>query len=250
MTNVLPQQAGLQVNSVFYRYRTVKETEDEMIVYVENKDAVNDGFVFQSVDNWTGMPGNSINKLVSTGGVPIDRWGDGSIRWTGKGEVLDPSVAYTYQYDPCFDPQSDPTCPGYKVEIPDIYQPVVFDNTDEFLQNEIDRKMTLNDEDEEERNRQNAEEKEEEENEEEVDLEQMFGIINESLQPGVDAAKMNLLTTMQSFSTMYYQQLPDTKYDETVVLDGGKLPRNRRNNLMLFSQQKLHNDLIKLQYQK
>lgn len=251
MTNVLPQQAGLQVNSVFYRYTTVKEAEDEMIVYIENKDAVDGGFVFRSVDNWTGLPGNTINKLVSTGGVTIDHWGDGSIHWTGTGEVTDPSVVYSYQYDPCFDPQSDPECPGYKPEIPDIYQPVIVDPlNDNFVQDEIDRQMTMNDEDEEENDRKQMEEKEEEENEEEVDLEQMFGIINESLQTALDSAKMSQMSTMNAFSTMYFQQLPDTKYEETVVLDGGRMPRNRRNNLMLFSQQKLHNDLIKLQYQK
>ena len=54
MSQILPQQAGLQVNNVFYRYTTIKDEEDEMVVYVQNENAQGDGYIFREVDDWTG----------------------------------------------------------------------------------------------------------------------------------------------------------------------------------------------------
>ena len=48
MTNVLPQQMGLEVTNIFYRYTAVKDPDTGMIVYVQNEDAANEGeYVFR-----------------------------------------------------------------------------------------------------------------------------------------------------------------------------------------------------------
>ena len=67
MTNVLPQQLGLTVGNVIYQYTTVKNTDDDMVVSVQNENARGEGYIFRSVDDWSGLPGNSINKVVPAG---------------------------------------------------------------------------------------------------------------------------------------------------------------------------------------
>src|SRR5210317_1007511 len=83
MENVLPAQSGLTVNSVFYRYTTVKNPLDDMIVHVQNEDALGSGYIFRSSDDWSGLPGNTINKLIGVESIPRERWGNGSIEVEG-----------------------------------------------------------------------------------------------------------------------------------------------------------------------
>lgn len=249
MTNVLPQQAGLTVSTVLYRYTTVKEVDDPLIVNVQNQNPLDGGYIFRSTDDWTGIPGNTINKVIPVGQIPIEYWGDGSIEWEGNGTVTEPFVAYTYQYDTCYDPQTSPSCPGYKPPIPDLPPvPDVADPLeDEFVQDEIDRKnMMEEDDDEEERNRQQMAEEEEEE--EEVDLENILGIVDRSLQNAQDTAKQQQMMALNAFSQQYFQPMPDTKYEETISLKDGKLPNNPRGRRLLYAQDLLHDKLIKSQY--
>lgn len=247
MENLLPQQTGLQVNQVLYRYTTVKNAEDQLLVTVQNENAVDGGYIFRETDDWTGLPGNSIFKVIGVGGIPIDYWGDGEIIWEGEGKVTDPSVIYTYQYDTCFDPQADPSCPGYKVEIPDIPSVEVVDPLDDtFVQDEIDREMTMRDEDEDERERQEV--AKEEDAEGEVDLETVLGIANRSLQNAQDTARHNQVMALNAFTNVYYDQLPDTVYNETIQLKDAALPRNNRGRRLQFAQDLLHDKLVKSQY--
>lgn len=247
MENLLPQQTGLQVNQVLYRYTTIKDPDDPLLVTVQNENAVDGGYIFRETDDWTGLPGNSIFKVIGVGGIPIDYWGDGEIVWEGEGEVTDPSVYYTYQYDTCFDPQTDPSCPGYKVEVPDIPSVEVVDPLDDtFVQDEIDREMTMRDEDEEERERKDMEQKEDDE--EEVDLETVLGIVGRSLQNAEDTAKHNQVMALSQFSNQYYEQLPDTVYRETIQLKDATMPRNNRGRRLLIAQDVLHDKLVKSQF--
>ena len=71
MTNLLPAQAGLQVNGVVYRYTAVKNTDDDMVVHVQNENARGAGYIFRSSDDWSGLPGNTINKVVPVNNVDI-----------------------------------------------------------------------------------------------------------------------------------------------------------------------------------
>jgi len=247
MENLLPQQAGLQVNTVLYKYSTIKNPEDPLLVTIQNENAVDGGYIFRETDDWTGLPGNSIFKVVGVGGQPIEYWGNGEIIWEGVGDVVDPSVIYTYQYDTCFDPQTDPSCPGYKVEIPDIPSVETVDPLDDtIIQDEIDREMTMRDEDEEERERKDMEQKEDDE--EEVDLETVLGIVERSLQNAQDTAKHNQVMALNQFSNLYYQQIPDTVYRETIQLKDATMPRNNRGRSLLIAQDVLHNKLVKSQF--
>ena len=248
MTNVLPQQAGLTVNGVVYQYTTIKDDQDPMIVHVQNENPIDGGYTFRSSDDWTGIPGNTINKVIPVARIPIEYWGNGSIEVEGEGEVVDPFVFYSYQYDTCFDPQSNPDCPGYKPEIPDIPSVDPVDPLDDqFVQDEIDREMTMRDEDEEENERKQVAQ-DDEEKEEEVDLENVLGIVNRSLQTAEDTAKHNQQMALNQFSQGYFLQLPDTVYEETTTLKDATLPGNRRGRRLEFTQQLLHQQLVKSQY--
>lgn len=248
MSNVLPQATGLTVSNVIYRYTTVKDPDDPMLVHVSNENPIDGGYTFRSTDDWTGIPGNTINRVIPISQIPIEYWGDGSIEWEGKGRVDDPFVVYTYQYDTCFDPQADPDCPGYKPEIPDIPPvPDVADPlNDQFVQDELDREMMLRDEDEEEKQRAKLADAEEEE--EDVDLETVLGIVGRSLQGAQDTAKHNQVMSLNQFSQIYFQQLPDNKIEDTVVLKDSRLPRNNRGRRLQFAQDLLHEKLVKSQY--
>ena len=248
MTNVLPQQAGLTVSNVIYRYTAVKNPEDEFYVTIQNENPIDGGYTFRSTDDWTGIPGNTINKVIPVGQVPIEYWGDGSIFTEGKGTIDDPYVVYTYQYDTCYDPQSNPECPGYKPEIPDITVPEPINPLDDtFIQDQIDREMTLRDEDEEERDRKQMEEDDEEE-EEEVDLESVLGIASRSLQNAQDTAKQQQMMALNQFSQSYFYIIPDTKIEDTVVLQDSRLPKNLRGRRLQFAQDLLHEKMVKSQY--
>ena len=69
MTGVLPDSSApnvsLQVNGLTYYYVMSKNPEDAAKVYVRNADPVNGGYIFEEVDDWTGVPGNSIQKYFT-----------------------------------------------------------------------------------------------------------------------------------------------------------------------------------------
>jgi len=250
MTNVLPQQAGLTVNSVIYRYTAVKDPATGMIVYVQNENAQGPGYIFRSVDDWSGLPGNTINKVVSVANIPRELWGDGSIEVDGQGFVTDASVVYGYQYDPCFDPQTSPDCPGYKDPfLMELMEPEIVDPLDDdLLQKELDRKAALRDEDQEERDRKSA--KKDSEKKEKESLEQMLGIVNETLLAAEAQALAAELLAMNFIPQAYYTTIPDTKYEETVILKDTQLPKNPRSQRLGLAQQLLHEELVNSQYEK
>lgn len=243
MRNVLPQQAGLTVDSVFYRYTTVKNPEDFMIVSVQNEDALGDGYIFQEKDDWTGIPGNTINKLVSTGAIPIERWGNGSISVEGTGTVEDPSVVYNYKFEPCFDPQSDPACPGY-IDYTAIYQGEFSDPLDDpLIKQKLEEKAELDDKEEERKNSEKKAEKKEKR------LELALGAANTALETAAAAAAAAELIAMGAVPQNYTQNLPGGKYEETLSYGGKKLPDNAKGRRVGLAQQLLHEELVRSQYE-
>lgn len=246
MTNILPQQTGLTVNGVVYRYTTVKDAEDEMLVHVQNEDAINGGYIFRETDDWSGLPGNTINKLVPVNDIPIQYWGDGSIEVEGKGEVTDATVLYNYRYDTCFEVTDNPECPNYipPLALPDVeaYDPM----KDQFVQDELEKEAEIDDEDEEERQRRKVAK----EKKRDARLEAILGVVNNSLLATEQQAKHNELMSLNYVPSNYYATLPDTKYDETVVLKDANLPDNRKARRQSVSQQLLHKKLVDLQYEK
>lgn len=248
MTEVLPQQAGLTVSNVIYTYTSVKKIEDDMLVHVQNQNAQAPGLIFRETDDWSGIPGNTINKVVPVQNIPLELWGDGSIEVEGVGQVTDASVVYSFQYEPCFDPQSDPTCPGYKDPFDMMMEEVkVFDPMDDtFIQDELDRKAVMDEEDEEDRQRRKimAEGKRED------NLERTLSIVNTALMTTEAQLKAAELMAMNFIPQTYYQAIPDTKYEETVVLKGGEIPDNKRGRRVGLAQQLLHEEMVSSQYEK
>lgn len=255
MKNILPQQPGLKVNGVLYRYTTVKETEDAMTVSVQNNDATQPGYIFRETDDWTGVPANTIQKYVPTAGIVIDRWGDGSIDVTGKGSVVDASVIYNYQYDKCFDPLSDPSCPGYQSAWFDyVNQYGVFDldidinNTqvDEYINDSLDTTIEPDDLNEEETEVADNEEKE-------VDMEEMLSIADKAVLSSLSISKSVSISVMNNISGMvvYYKTtIPGGVYKEPLQYKDKELPTNKRARRVGLAQQLKHNEMIELQYSK
>lgn len=252
MRNILPQQAGLAVNSVFYRYRTVKNTEDEMSVTIQNENARGSGYIFREVDNWSGLPSNTITKTVPVPLIDISYWGMGSIEVDGFGTVEDAEVFYSYQYDPCFDPQSDPTCDGYvDPNVKSILDGEFVDPlSDEFIQAELDRKAQMKAQEEEENRRQRRKFAESVEEEEEERLEDLLGLRSVDDFSAEQIRLHNALKDINGLPKSYLLSISGGEYRDTIVLKDSKLPRNSRGLKVRLAQEVKHQQLINLQYAK
>ena len=249
MTNILPAYTGLAVNGVVYQYTTIKNTEDDMKVYVYNETADGNGYIFRETNDWSGQPGNTIRRLVPIGYIPRDEWGRGGIDVDGNGEVVDASVIYTYRYDDTcvVDPQASPDCPDYvAIEVPAPPEPE-YDDSYDFIQDEIDREQTFDDEEQERQDFQRMK-KEKKKKASLKALEALLGrvVLNDLQGPSeLLHARMSMIT----FTPAYERFIPDPGYEETVVLEDAKLPDNdrvRRN----FAQDQLHQQMVNSQYEE
>ena len=240
------------MNNVIYRYTAVKETDADMVVTVQNEDAQNpDQYIFREVDDWSQKPGKAIFKVVPQPDVLIDRWGDGSIVVEGEGSVEDAQVTYTYRYDPCFDPQSSPTCPGYVPPIPDIPE---FDIDGYYEENnklidELEKDKVIDpnelDEEEDEMDRRSTIQQEKER------LEIALGAVNSALLTTDAQAKHDQLLALSIVPESYtVQTIPLTTYEETVSLDGGEIPDNTNARRVSFAQQLKHDQMVNSQYKE
>ena len=251
MTNVLPQQAGLQVSNVVYRYTTEKNPDDDMIVHVQNENARGPGYIFRSSDDWSGIPGNSINKAVPVDFVDISYWGPGSIEVEGFGTVKNAEVFYTYKYDPCFDPQSNPQCPGYVdpfvIELTEVELYDVLD--DDLVQDELDRKanMKAQDEDEKEKARQKAKEALEEVDER---LEQLLGMVIKDAMSEEQELIHSQIMALKALPISYQTQLFGGDLPGGSLPSGKELPKNTRGLRQSFASELRHAEMVRLQYEK
>ena len=242
MQNVLPQQAGLTISHIVYKYTVEKETQDAMLVHVQNENAVNGGYIFRSTDDWTGQPANTVKKIKPASQLPIEYWGPGSIEVEGKGEVVDPSVIYNWQYEPCFDPQSDPECPGYMIpyDLEEII-PVVSDPLEEqYVQDQLQRQAELEEEEEYERKERLKKNKR--------DVEKLLGGINTQLMTDMALAAETAYFSVNLFPTSYYNPLEGGTYEDVVQLNDAELPDNKAGRRVNYTQQKLHEEMIQSQY--
>lgn len=244
MTNILPSQAGLEVNGLVYQYTAVKDPETGMIVYVQNEYADGSGYIFRNADDWTGLPGGSVRKKFAVPNLAAELWGPGSIEVDGEGSVENASVVYSYRYDTCFDPQSDPSCPGYKeqVEVPDI--PVYDPLNDPLVQADLENKARIQKEEEEEE-RQRRREQWAVNNA----LEDLLADGNNPSLIDPVAEAMALALTSRILPTNYYYGIDGGEYLDTVTLKGGEIADNvkaRRSNL---AQQLLHRQMVDSQYE-
>jgi hypothetical protein len=238
MTSVLPKESGLSVSGVVYQYTPVKNTADPMLVHVQNLNARGEGYIFRSTDDWTGRPGGyTINKLVPVDNIPISYWGKGSIEVEGTGQVLKPNVVYTYRIDPCFDPQSSPSCPGYKPVIPEV--PVV---SYDVLQDEAVKLATRK-----------TEQEYKEAEQRRIAKEQALRGADTVLTDANSIAQSRLLESMNMATnlTSYYSlTISGGVYRDALTLVDSKLSENRHALRNGLAQQLLHTRMVDQQYER
>jgi hypothetical protein len=248
MQNVLPDVIGLDVNAVIYKYTTVKDPHSDMLVHVQNKDATGTGYIFRETDNWSGLPGNTISKVVAVNNVPSTRWGDGSIEVEGSGSVIDANVVYSYRVDYCFDPQTDPSCPGYKTPVPviqyDVYDATKDDSVSDALsatdRDLIDDEAKKSDDDEEEKDEKDR-------------LQRRLSATKNALALVSGINQQALILAMTQYSQMAAFSAPRIRggvYRDALQLQDSTLPDNRRGLRNNLAQQLLHKKMVDAQYKE
>ncbi len=236
---------GMDISGVTYKYTPIKNKEDDYIVTLEN-DKVGGGYVFQDKQDWSQREGGTeIRRTIALPYLPIAVFGDGRLKQEGTGSIEGADVRYIYRFDPCFDPQSDPNCQGYKKppppplpEIPDY--DALQDESVAIAQKETDRKLSKEDQ----------AEKEEDEEEKKENLEFMLAATENALTIANDISQSQLLLSINkatNINTYYVAKIPDSYIKETVVLQGGTIVDNRRA-LRSLAQDNLMNAMIEEQY--
>jgi hypothetical protein len=253
MQNVLPSITGLTVDGVIYQYSANKNMQDPMTVYVQNKDTLGSGYVFRSRDDWTGLRGNTITKVIPVDNILGNRWGDGEISVEGKGTVSDTSVFYKYRYDICINPLSSPSCPGYAeamlkslaLKDVEVNDPL----TEEMKRNAIENKavclsnqlqcLTTDVKFEEEKSRKAKED------------ERRKSVTNSllTLRDTQLSAQLFLMNEIPGFQ-LYSVSIPGGVYKETLRYPDKILPDNRRGRSMGLAQERLHESMVNSQYDR
>lgn len=260
MDNVLPSGVpGLDIDLVIYNYTPIKETQDDMIVHIQNENANGTGYIFRESDDWSGVQGGTeIRKVVPVTPVNRSQWGDGSIEVEGTGTVDNASVIYNYRVDPCYNPQSNPNCPGYEVQIPEI-ETVDVDSLYDPLEDEnVENATASTDADQyEDEDSLSEEERLKEEEEEEKDskerLEKALAAVDNTIMFAEAFAQDQLLQAMNmaiNMSPYYSASINGGTYKESVVLVDKELPENKRGLRNGLAQQLLHEKMIEMQYNK
>lgn len=240
MTNVLPQYTGLTVNSVNYRYTAVKNPEDAFVVSVQNLRANNTGYVFRSLDDWTGRPGNTITRIIPVDNVPVTSWGRGEIATTGTGLVTDASVTYSYKYDSCkLTPVTDTSCPNYKPPATENSVELTYDAAPQF------NTFSYGSDDVLETNRRFGLTEPQEKRLKES--KSSNSLIN--AQATAQAAALLALNNIPEFK-LYSVALPGGVYQETIKYKDKVLPDSRNSQRLNLSQQRLHNTMVESQYNR
>ena len=245
MGNVLPATTGLTVDGVIYQYSAVKNPADSMIVNIQNKDAIQPGFIFRSQDDWSGLRGNTITKVVPVDNIPITRWGAGSITVDGIGEVTNPSVIYKYKYDTCVDPLSSPACPGYAAAMAkqltekpaEIYDPL----SDQYIRNVLDTRFVI----EEERRLPISSVKKR--NDKRIDKKSVGSPL--SAEDAIKASQLEMLNNIPGIE-LYRVSIPGGVYNDVLRYPDKKLPDSKNARRLGLAQENLHKAMVDLQYKR
>jgi hypothetical protein len=252
MNNVLPPEAGLTVGGVIYRYTIDKDPAANTQVHIQNENAIDGGLLFRNTDDWSGLPGNTIVKSFTLPTIPLQYFGDGSIQVEGEGDIRDPFITYNYRYDTCFNPLSDPSCPGYE---DNMYQ-YLLDNgllntevegydplADEFVRASLEREVDLESDEEQEKNK--------EEEEDESSLEDALSIADNAIAIAEGAATLDQLSSLANlaqFNSYLTTNIPGGVYNDSVALEDAELPDNINALRVSFAQQRLHQEMVDSQY--
>ena len=248
MRDILPVPGGLMINGMIYRYTIEKERDAAAQVHIQNENALDEGYIVRETDDWTNLPGSTINKLITLPNIPMEYFGDGSIEVEGEATVIDPTVVYSYMLDPCFIPLSDPSCPGFMQALYDwmkenglLADDATIDDPffNEFVQAALDQEANLDEE----------EAKKEEEKEEDEEIEKLnAGASVEALaDPAAQAAVMQALATIPNFDQYYAVNIQGGAYEESLVLEDTELPDNV-SAMRNLAQDTLHRSMVRSQY--
>lgn len=249
MEDVLPPQAGLTVNGLIYQYSVEKDASSDLQVTIQNEYSLGEGYIIQQTDDWSQLPGSTINRMVTFGGIPREYIGNGEIATTGEGKVYDPYIAYSYRYDECYVPLSSPDCPGYNDALLKWLETATVEPSDpfydEWVQLTLNRESEVEDEDD-------VTDLEDEEKEEEdagiaalnseIDIE---GFVDGATQ----AAIMQSFATIPNFDGYYATAIEGGVYEDVLTLDDGEIQDNQRA-LSNLAQDQLHRNMVRSQYNR
>jgi hypothetical protein len=245
MTNILPAETGLVVNSVIYRYTTEKNTADEMVVNIQNQNAIDGGYIFRQSDDWSGLPSNTITRGVGVNDIPQSYWGPGEIQVEGSGQVVDPFVIYSYRYRDCSNPLLYPECPQ-PIDTEDILSgsAEVYDPLDnQYVQEALNNETELREEDEEFAKEESEEDKER--------LERGLAAADNALALAAGVSQDALMQAMARVEliTNYTQRtIPGGVYDDTISLPDGEISDNKSGLKVGLAQQLLHDKMVSSQF--
>ena len=255
MSDVFPAPPGLSVQNVIYSYTVRKAENDALDVYVQNKNALGEGYIFREKDSWLpgSQDGTQINKAVPVLNIPKEAWGDGSIELDGKGSVEDPNVVYTYQVDPCYDPQYSPNCPGYQTPIPDIEEVSydVYDASEDVNNVQYNPDDRIYEEEEKESDKEKAEREAEEELDGRSRLEKALSAAETNIMFASAFAQANAMQSVSNavkVNSYYQTTIPGGVYKENTSLSDKKIPDNRNGLRNGLAQQILHDKMVEMQY--
>jgi len=249
MTNVIPSVTGLTVDGVIYQYTAVKKPTDAMTVTIQNKNALDTGYIFRKTDDWTGLPGNSITKVVPVDNIPGKYWGNGEIAVDGKGEVKNASVNYKYRYDSCAnDVLSSPACPGYaeamlknlSLKSAEAVDPL----SNEYLKSSIENKTTLEEESKKVGIVPETKKNEKVNNEKKVQPNNLLSTADIQ-----KASQFEMMNNILGFE-QYNINIPGGVYNDVIRYADTKLPDNRRARSLGLAQETLHKSMVDSQYNK
>ena len=241
MGPLLPAQGGLDINGVSYRYTTVKDPSAPLTVTVSNED-IRGGYIFREVDDWSGLPGNTIVKSLSVDNVSSAFWGRGSIDAQGDGSVVGASVTYSYRIDECFNPQASPICDGYitpigEYELGSIYnaledEAVVLVSEKEPPEYDAEDADVEDDGDDRKRR-----------------LERALASSESAISMLVpQQAMLDMINAQTNINSYYATSISGGVYPEAVKLDDADLPDNKRGLRNNLAQQRLHDKMVEMQY--
>jgi hypothetical protein len=254
MESILPPQAGLSINGLIYQYTITKDPTTDSWVVIQNENADGNGYILSHTDDWSQLPGGTINKFLTFGDIPTLAMGDGSISVTGDGTLSDVNIGYNFKFDSCVVPLSDPTCPGFKdalykwlldnglinssVDINDPYY-------DQYVQDLLSRKAETS-EDETTNNKDVKEEKEDKDS-----LEAKLSVTDINMRIA-QAAKQNamleaLRVTPTEFNAYLTASIQGGVYEESVILEDTTLPDNA-SVMRNLAQDGLHRTMVRSQY--
>lgn len=244
---------GLDVSGVLYRYTTVKDPADPFKVHVQNESAAGSGFIFRSTDDWTGVPGNTLSKYVPVELSPISSWGRGSIETEGTGQVVNPSVVYTFRLDECFNAEITPGCPGYIDPSRYNVQPADYQIYNALDDDWVRRSMSATDSSLYNKEKKDADLEDAEERATKDDFEKGLSAAKNALTLANKVSQEAVISAMNASVNMYtYYSLSISGgvYPDSGKLVDSKLPENRLGLRNGLAQQLLHQKMVDQQYQK